>query len=69
MGVAHKTHTSRQDVNALSVLDRALQNVKARLARAMAKSGASGEWAVALPPALKGYNRSYHSAVHESPDE
>ena len=37
-GIAHKAHVSKQDVNALSVLDRALQNVKARLARIMARS-------------------------------
>ena len=68
LGIAHKTHTSKQDVNALSVLDRALQNVKARLARTMARAEGK-EWADALQAAVTGYNKTYHSAVHESPEE
>jgi hypothetical protein len=69
LGVAHKTHVGQRDVNALGVLDRAMQNVKARMARTMARQGAGGEWAEALQPAVAGYNKSYHSTIHESPEE
>eukprot|EP00969_Alexandrium_andersonii_P339234 14995722-Alexandrium_andersonii.AAC.1 len=37
LDVAHKTHVAQRDINALGVLDRALQNVKARVARIMAR--------------------------------
>ena len=36
--LAHKTHVAKQDVNALAVEDRALQNSKARMAIIMARS-------------------------------
>ena len=66
--IAHKTHVGKQDINALGVLDRALQNVKARLARIMARDDAK-EWADVLQPAVAGYNKTYNSAIHESPEE
>ena len=68
LNIAHRTHVAKQDINALGVLDRALQNVKARLARIMARDDGE-EWADALQPAVTGYNKTYNSAIHESPEE
>ena len=70
LGIAHRTHVGKQDINALGVLDRALQNVKARLARMMARSDSDdAEWADVLPRAVAASNQASHSAVHESPEE
>ena len=38
-GIGHKQSTADQDKNALSVLDRAVQDVKARFARILARTG------------------------------
>lgn len=66
-GIAHKQHVGKNDVNALAVLDRALQNIKARLARLMART--EGEWADLLPKVVTAYNKTYNAAVHEAPEE
>ena len=38
-GIGHKVHVADRDVNALAVLDRAVQDVKARFTRIMARTG------------------------------
>ena len=53
-GIAHKTHVAKQDVNALAVEDRTLQNIKARMSRIMARSEKTGEWVDVLQAAVTG---------------
>ena len=67
-GIGHKQHVADQDKNALAVLDRAVQDVKARFARILASTG-KGEEKQKLEKALKAHNNSYHSTVHGSPNE
>ena len=66
-GVVHRTKPVG-NVNALSVVDRASQNLKQRIAKLSAKEGASGEWREVLKEAVDGYNETYHSAVHSDPE-
>jgi hypothetical protein len=67
-GIGHKTSVADTDKNALAVLDRAVQDVKARLARILASTG-KGEEKQKLERALKGHNNSIHSTVHGAPNE
>ena len=67
-GIGHKQSTADTDKNALAVLDRAVQDVKARLARILASTG-KGEEKQKLERALKGHNNSIHSTVHGAPNE
>jgi len=68
-GIVHTTRDSKYDVNALSVIDRTIQNFKLRLAKRIAADG--GEWGD--PGMLKtitdGYNTTDHSAVHGEPKD
>ena len=65
--IVHRTRPVG-DVNALSVVDRAIQNLKQRLARSLAKAG-GGEWREKLKDAVEAYNETYHSAVHDAPGD
>jgi hypothetical protein len=56
------------DVNGLAVLDRAIQELKGRIARLLA-AGHHTSWAAALHEAVEGYNESFHSAVHGAPHD
>ena len=67
-GIAHKQSTADTDKNALAVLDRAVQDVKARFARILASTG-KGEEKNKLEKSLKAHNNSFHSTVHGSPNE
>ena len=52
----------------MAVLDRAVQDVKARFSRILASTG-KGEEKNKLEKALKAHNNSYHSTTHGSPNE
>ena len=67
-GIGHKQSTSDTDKNALAVLDRAVQDVKERFVRIIARTG-SGEELLKLAKALKAHNNSIHSTVHAAPNE
>ena len=67
-GIGHKQSTADTDKNALAVLERAVQDVKARFSRILASTG-KGEEKQKLQKALKAHNNSYHSTVHGSPNE
>jgi len=66
-GIGHKVHVSNRDVNALAVLDRAVQDVKQRFTRLLARS--PGDEKLKLERALKAHNNSHHSTIHGSPNE
>ena len=57
------------DVNALSVVDRAIQNIKKRIAQILSRDGNTKTWRDALADAVKNYNDTYHSTVHAAPNE
>ena len=57
-GIGHKQSTADTDKNALAVLDRAVQDVKARLARIVASTGKGGE-KEKLERALKGHTARF----------
>ena len=64
-GIGHKQSVADVDKNALAVLDRAVQDVKARFSRILA-STSKGEEKNKLEKALKAHNNSYHNiALHE----
>ena len=67
-GIGHKVSVSDRDVNALAVLDRAVQDVKQRFTRLMARTGA-GDEKVKLERALKAHNNAHISTIHGSPNE
>ena len=67
-GIGHKQSTSDSDKNALAVLDRAVQDVKERFVRIIARTG-KGEELLKLAKALKAHNNSIHSSVHAAPNE
>ena len=67
-GIGHKQSTADTDKNALAVLDRAVQDVKARFSRILASTG-KGEEKQKLERAIKGHNNSIHSTVHGAPNE
>ena len=57
------------DVNALGVVDKAIQTIKKTMARLMSQEGGTRNWRDALKQAVTGYNQTYHSAVHEAPGD
>ena len=58
------------DVNALGVVDKAIQTIKKTMARLMSKDGgALRNWREALKQAVVSYNETYHSAVHDAPGD
>ena len=66
--IGHKQSVADQDKNALAVLDRAVQDVKARFARILARTGKGAE-REKLANALKAHNNAYHSTIHGAPNE
>jgi hypothetical protein len=67
-GIGHKVSVSDRDVNALAVLDRAVQDVKQRFTRMMARTGA-GDEKVKLDRALTAHNNAHISTIHGAPNE
>ena len=66
-GVVQKSKTDKEDVNQLGVLDRAMGNLKVRLAKSLAAK--EGEWADRLALVTRQYNATEHSTVHGEPQE
>ena len=64
-GIVHQTRSEKHDVNVLAVIDRAIQNLKGRLAKVIASDG--GEWADKLKSVTDGYNKTDHQAIHGEP--
>jgi hypothetical protein len=64
--LVHRTKShGKLDTNALAVVDRAIQNVKTRIAQIMGKGKVS--WVDALEQATLQYNNDFHSTVRDSP--
>ena len=57
------------DVNALGVVDKAIQTIKKTMARLMAKDEGVRNWRDALAHAVSSYNETYNSAVHDAPGD
>ena len=55
------------DPNALSVVDRAIQNIKKRIAQILSRDDNKMTWREALKDAVSNYNETYHSTVHAAP--
>jgi hypothetical protein len=56
-----------QDTNALGVIDRAIQNLKGRLAESL--SAEPGEWSTRIKDVVASYNSTPHATVHGEPEE
>ena len=56
-----------QDVNGIAVLERAIQNIKTRLAESL--SAEPGEWSTRLRDVVAAYNSTPHATVHGEPEE
>jgi hypothetical protein len=67
-GIGHKQNVADQDKNSLAVLDRAVQDVKARFSRILASTG-KGEEKTKLEKSLKAHNNSHNTTIHGSPNE
>ena len=67
-GIGHKVSVADRDVNALAVLDRAVQDVKQRFTRLLARTGA-GDEKFKLEKALKAHNNAHISTIHGAPNE
>ena len=65
-GIIRRTKVPR-DVNALGVVDRAIQNLKQRLAESL--SADPGEWASRIKEVVAAYNSMPHATVHGEPKE
>lgn len=63
-GVTHRTHDPKEDVNAASVLDRAIQTIKRRLAMSLAAKGRAAPWPSRVAEVVKQYNSTSHPALH-----
>jgi hypothetical protein len=67
-GTIHKLKSSPSDVNALAVIDRAIQTIRKRLSESLADK--HGNWSDRLQAVIKQYNESPHEALHqESPED
>jgi transposase InsO family protein len=55
------------DVNALGVVDRAIQTLKKKLAESLSEE--PGEWASRIKEVVKAYNGTPHAAIHGEPEE
>ncbi len=55
------------DVNALGVIDRAIQTLKKKLAESLSEE--PGEWASRIKDVVKAYNSTPHATVHGEPEE
>ena len=56
------------DINALGVVDKAIQTLKKNMARILTDEKVRN-WKDALKKAVKGYNDTYHSSVHDAPSD
>jgi hypothetical protein len=66
--IIHRAKEEKHDVNVLAVVDRAIQNIKKRLAESLADK--PGEWATRLPEIVSQYNSTAHETLHnEAPKE
>ena len=65
--IIHRTKREKYDPNVLAVVDRAIQNLKRRLAESLADS--PGEWATRITQVVQQYNATEHSTVHDAPKE
>ena len=65
--ITHRTKGEKYDPNVLAVADRAIQNLKTRLAESLADE--PGEWAQRIHDVVRQYNATEHSTVHDAPKE
>ncbi len=65
--IVHRTKADTSDLNALSVIDRAIQTIKKRLAESLADT--KGEWAQRVTEVIKQYNSTVHPAIHGEPED
>ena len=61
----HAVHRQKQALNDISVVDRAMGTLKAKLAAARANQG--GTWSKPLQQVVEGYNETPHPTVHGAP--
>ena len=67
-GITQKMRSDPHDVNALAVLDRAIQNLKKRLAESLSER--PGEWSQRVAEVVEQYNKTPHETLlGEPPDE
>ena len=65
-GLTHRTHDPA-DVNVTSVLDRAIQTIKRRLAQSLA--GKPAPWPSRVAQVVRQYNQTSHPALHDDEPE
>ena len=65
--ITHRTKGEKYDPNVLSVIDRAIQTLKKRMAESLADE--PGEWATRVHDVVRQYNATEHSTVHDAPKE
>ena len=65
--ITHRVKGEKYDPNVLSVVDRAIQSIKKRLAESLADD--PGEWAQRVSEVVRQYNATEHGTVHDAPKE
>ena len=65
--ITHRVKSEKYDLNVLSVIDKAIQTLKKRLAESL--SDEPGEWATRVHDVVRQYNATEHSTVHDAPKE
>ena len=64
-GIVHRVKSDKNDPNALSLVDRFIQNLKTRLAESLAET--PGEWADRVAQVVAQYNETPHDTIHGEP--
>ena len=66
-GIIHKSKPDKYDINPLSVVDRAIQTIKKRLAESLAAN--PGSWPQRLHVVTRQYNNTQHPTIRSAPAE
>jgi hypothetical protein len=67
-GLAHRDHDPA-DANVTAVLDRAIMNLKRRLAQSLAAKGRAAPWPSRVAQVVQQYNNTYHPAIRDEPED
>ena len=65
--VTHRVKSDKNDLNALSVCDRVVQNLKTRISESLSEN--PGQWADRLAGVVSAYNQTPHETLHGEPPE
>ena len=68
LDVAWNPHVGKRDINAISVLDKAIQSLKQRIARLISEEGSDDNWYTVLSEATDAHNSLTSDPLHAAPE-